>query len=127
MDYNILPNGNLEITCNRNDKPGLRDMLAKTHNDGILLAELLESTGWQPNGRLHQISPEDVAALTDAPMLTDDMTVEDDATVTVHGQVYWYPNYMVTNFMEELLNEGRTIFQRAEPVLESAPREAMSA
>lgn len=122
MDFKILPNGNLKITRNRKDKQELREMLAKTNDDRLLMAELLEFTGWQPNGQLYLISPEDVGALTDSPIITDDMTIEDDGAITVHGEVYWYPNYMVSNFMEELLRDGKTIFTKAETVAPDTPK-----
>lgn len=115
MDFKITENGNLEISRTRKDMADLREIRAREpNNDLIQLCEILELTGWAANGRLYQINPEDVAALTDAPMLADDVSYEDDGTVLVPGNVFWYSNYQVSNFFDVLYKEGKVIFQKAE-------------
>lgn len=114
MQFNITPNGNLEITCEENDKQDLQDMLDKsTHKDHGFLADLLENTGWSPNGQLHQVQPEWIAALTDAPILTNDLLYDLEDSPTVSGTVWWFPNYQVESFAETLIREGKVIFTKA--------------
>ena len=121
MNFNILANGNLEITLGRGDKNDTRELFERTPDDRLFMSELLEKTGWTPNGRLFQLKPEDVGGLTDSPIITDDRDIEDDGAVTVHGQVWWYPNYQVKHFGEELLKTGRAVFQLARTVGASTP------
>jgi hypothetical protein len=120
MNYKILANGNLEISLNRGDKRDIRELVESNPHDGIFMAELLEHTGWSPNGQLYQVNANDVGGLTDAPILTDERDFADDGTVTVRGRVWWYPNYAVKHFGKELLETGRTVFQVAPSIPESA-------
>ena len=114
MKFEFTPNGNLRIIAESADAEMLADMKTRNGtNDVGFMADMLEETGWSPNGRLLQVQPEDIAALTEAPILTDDRTIEDNGDVTVHGRVWWFPNYMVTNFADELIENGETIFSLA--------------
>lgn len=114
MRFCILNNGNLEIVTEEGDKAELQDILDKTpHRDHGFLADMLEYAGWQANGELFQVSPEHVGALTDAPILSDDVTTEDDGTVRVKGRVWWFPQYESTSFAETLLETGRVVFAAA--------------
>ncbi len=113
MEFNVLANGNLEIVAEDGDKEELQDLLSKSmHKDHGFLADLLEYTGWSGNGRLHQVQPELIGALTDAPILTDDMIFGDDGSEVV-GNVWWFPNYQVVSFAETLIRDGRVVFTKA--------------
>ena len=112
MKFEFTPNGNLRIVSEPGDADLLLDIKSQCgENDITFLSELLEQTGWAPNGQLMQIWPEDVAALTDSPILTDDMSIEDDGSVSVPGRVWWYPNYALSNWADVLLEEGAVVFQ----------------
>jgi hypothetical protein len=117
MKFTITDAGNLLISTEAGDAEMLADLYSKNGEDDLaFMADLLEETGWQPNGQLMAVNPEDIGALTEAPILTDDRTIEDDGSTTVHGKVWWYPNYMVKNFATEMINTGKTEFTSAEPV-----------
>jgi hypothetical protein len=116
MKFEILPNKNLKLELQRGDRKDIRELVKSNPDDRGFLAELLEHTGWEPNGSLFLLKPEDVGGLTEAPILTDDMSIEDDGSVTVHGNVWWYPSYMLHHFGEELLKDGYVIFPYAPPV-----------
>ncbi len=118
MKFEVTENSNLRISLeDEADREWLESLLAeeRSNNDILVLCELLEYTGWQPNGRLFQVNPEDIAALTDAPILSDDLRVADDGTVSVPGRVWWYPNYMLTHFGRQLLEQGSVLFHCAPP------------
>jgi hypothetical protein len=76
------------------------------HNDTQFLSELFEETGWTPNGHLMLVRPEDVGALTDSPLVTDDMTHEEDGSVKVYGAVWWFPEYELVNLADKLRKNG---------------------
>ena len=121
MKFNKLPNGALQIQSELEDLEALAAIKDRCGGDDVMfLAELLEYTGWQGNGRLFQVKPEDVGALTDAPLMTDDCRIEDDGTVQVFGSVWWFPNYMVTNFAEKLIEAGKVVFALGSPALSPA-------
>lgn len=118
------PNGNLVIVAEPQDAEMLADIQRRSGADDVLfMSELLEETGWNGNGVLMSIRPEDVGGLTDAPIVTDDRTIEDDGTVVVNGDVWWFPNYMVENFADTLIKNGRVTFTLAEEVQASRPEE----
>lgn len=123
MRFSINRYGNLVISRRRAEKSELQEILDKsTHKDHGFLADLLEHTGWGPNGRLAQVAPEDVGALTDAPILTDDLVIDDHGEMTVHGRVWWFPNYQIESFAETLIKTGKVTFQLApeEPAAKTA-------
>lgn len=116
MEFKILPNGNLEITCDAGNKEDLQGFLDNAaHKDHGFLAEILDYTGWGPNGQLSQVQPEWVGALTDSPILTDDLIFPDDGepTITAECKVWWFPNYQIESFAETLIKDGRVVFTAA--------------
>ena len=121
MKFETLPNGALQLQSELEDLEALAAIKDRCGGDDVMfLAELLEYTDWQGNGRLYQVNPEDVGALTDAPLMTDDCRIEDDGTVQVFGSVWWFPNYMVTNFAEKLIEAGKVVFALGSPALSPA-------
>lgn len=115
MKFKTLPNGNLEITCEEDEKADLQEVLDRvTHRDHGFLAEILEYTGWQSNGQIFQVQPEWVSALTESPILTDDILYDLEDSPTVSGTVWWFPNYQVESFAETLIRDGRVVFTAAQ-------------
>lgn len=102
MDITILPNGNLEIKLedsdDRDDIEGMRGA------DWWKLFEDKCGNGWGI------VEPEWIGALTDAPIVTDEYTFTDDEKHEVTGRVWWFPNYMVEDPVETLLERGRVVF-----------------
>src|SRR5579872_232493 len=58
------------------------------------LGEVIE---WQLGNGWSWVRPEDISALTDAPILSDDIEYNDHGDVVSVGAVYWYPQYDVTD------------------------------
>lgn len=117
MKIEKTSNGNLVIVAEPEDFEMLGEMKERVGaNDILFMSELLEETGWDGNGVLMSISPEDVGGLTDAPIVTDDRTIEDDGKVVVNGSVWWFPNYMIENFADTLIKTGRVTFALADEV-----------
>lgn len=111
MKYEITPNGNLLISSEPEDAEMLAHLKDINQGDDVtFLADLLDQTGWSGNGQLNTVRPEDIGALTDAPILSDDVTIEDDGHATVNGRVWWFPNYMITNFADVLIEKGQVVF-----------------
>lgn len=127
MKYEITPNGNLLFTSEPDDAEMLAEL--KERHEGVdvaFLDDLLEKAGWSTNGHLQSILPEDVGALTDSPIVTDDMSFVRDGEHVVNGRVWWFPDYQVKNFADVLIEKGSVLFRlapdiEAQPLADSAP------
>ena len=116
MQFSVLPNGNLSIQMsNRADRAWLEEAVEKYPNDNSFLAKLLEHTGWQANGKLQQIAPIDIGALTDSPLLASEAYPEDDGLMAVpkDAAVWFYNDYALRHFGAVMLDRGGVVFHRA--------------
>tara|TARA_S200002703_G_scaffold156509_1_gene162305 strand:+ start:159 stop:740 length:582 start_codon:yes stop_codon:yes gene_type:complete len=109
VSFDILSNENLLITCN--DAEQLKELIEKYPDERELLQELLESSGYLGNDWYCLWD----VGLTQAPVVAMGMltgmvegTEEDD-----FENIWWYPNYQVSNFAEILLEKGSVEFVRA--------------
>lgn len=85
----------------------------KQLNEEHILAELLESAGYIGNGWA-VIAPEDIGALTSAPIVGYMPNYNDDGKVTDAEAIYWFPRYMVESFIDTLLEKSEVLFEKAE-------------
>lgn len=62
------------------------------------------------------VPPEDIGALTDATILTQDASFGDDGRVVLEpdATVYWFPNYQILDPVAELYNKGFVDFPKGE-------------
>ncbi|MFA6089980.1 MAG: hypothetical protein WC755_09050 [Candidatus Woesearchaeota archaeon] len=109
VNLKILDNGNLEITPTP-------DALAESERflslaTQIALDELFED--WICNG-WGWVQPEQIGALTAAPIITDEFDIDDDGKFIANGNIWWFFNYAVENEVENLLKNGKLIFTKAE-------------
>lgn len=56
------------------------------------------------------IRPEEIAALTDAPIVSDRTERDEDGTLVKIGRVYWFPSYQIESPVQTLYDAGRVIF-----------------
>jgi hypothetical protein len=106
VSFDILPNKNLLITCN--DAEELKELIEKYSDERELLQELLEVSGYLGNDWYCLWD----VGLTEAPVVGYGMfEVEDE---TDFENIWWYPNYQVSNFAEILLEKGNVEFVSAE-------------
>ena len=76
-----------------------------------ILADLLEDhlcNGWE------FIRPEEIGALTAAPILTDSAVRDDQGKLLSVEQVYWFPDYAVRCELDELMENGEVFFPGVE-------------
>lgn len=75
--------------------------------------DVLESSGALGDGWC-LVSPEDIGALTDAPIIGYGIDVDDRGNYSLRGSwVWWYPDYAITDPLEELKKNGEVIFSIA--------------
>ena len=81
------------------------------HGIHAALCALLEDhlcNGWE------MVPPEDIGALTAAPILSDEIRRDEEGRVMEVGRVFWYPDYAVRDEIEELRRDLVLVFQGAE-------------
>lgn len=79
----------------------------RAYDDAGVLLRLLEPhlcNGWT--------SPksEEVGALTDSLLLSDDFEYSEQEDRSAYGNLYWDPDYAVTDYVKELLINGEVVF-----------------
>lgn len=111
MRFEITKGNSLRLIA-EDDDALLLELRERNGNDDVgFVADLLEHTGWQPNGKLYRINPVDVGALTDSPLITDSISWTEDGRPIVNGNVWWYPNYACVDLAEQLVASGSVLFQ----------------
>ena len=89
----------------------VRAIAAKEIDADSKLAEVIE---WQLCNGWEFLRPEEVGALTDAPILSDDVERDTQGNVTHVGKIYWWPQYERFDPVEQLLEQGTIIFMPGE-------------
>lgn len=102
----VQPDGKLKIVLTPEGRQRIMEEGLQQKPTDEALYDLLERplcNGWS------WIPPEAIGALTAAPILSDDATVDDDGDWQV-GRVFWHGNYMVEDPIESLLTQGYVMF-----------------
>lgn len=114
MRYAETTNGHLNLIAEPEDAEMLSDLFDRHgHNDTEFLAHLFESTGLSPNGQLHLVNPCDVGALTDAPIVSDEVCRNEDGEVIRVGKLWWFPHYAIQSLPDRLVKDGQVLLASA--------------
>lgn len=106
-----LDNGNLSLTLTKDGEEELLDKGENINEDEKLLQELLEDAfgnGWT------YIYPEQIDALTNAPIIGYDVDIDDKGVLVNVDKVWWYPDYQIKNPIEVMLRDGSVEFISAD-------------
>lgn len=101
MTITRLKNGNLEMTANVNERSEIKHLLRNPILTMIVKESQFIATflGGDPMGdgiSYEQVAPEEVGALTGAPLISDG------------EHIYGHMQYAITNFLDELV-AGRSV------------------
>lgn len=101
----------LYIRLTKEGKDEINSFVDKTEMDA-----LYELTEYQwTNGMLQIVSPEEIGALTDAPILSTDYEyVSENTDDKEYHNIFWFPNYCIQSVIEILKNTGSVFFNREE-------------
>lgn len=110
-EFEKQPNGNLRIVLLEEGRESVEEIAAKEITADSKLAETIE---WQLSNGWSFLRPEDIASLTDAPMLSEEADFDNQGTAYNVGKVYWYPQYDVRDPVAQLLENGYVEFVRGE-------------
>jgi len=96
-------NGDLRITL----LPEAREDVQEISSSQQLSADakLAETIEWHLGEGWSFVNPEDIGALTEAPILSEDVDYDNRGQAKV-GVVFWYPEYEVKDPVEQLLENG---------------------
>lgn len=110
LTYSQTPQGALTLQIDEEGREELREIVSRArHLDHDVLAEMLDR--FQANGMLYPINPEFVfVGLTSAPVITDDIEYDEAGETNVTGNVWWYPDYQIRSFVDDLLQFGSVTF-----------------
>lgn len=114
--FTVLPNGNLEIALTAEGK----EMIAETqdwlsrHPDVTYRVSLEELIEWYTCNGWEWVQPYEISALTDSPILSEDVQRDILGNVTGCGKVYWFPAYEVRSPEDVLVRTGRVVFEGVE-------------
>ncbi len=108
----ILDNGNLEIKRNISRKDFKELYLDKKRKDYIRpeWGNILDESRYLGNGW------EDLKGhlgLTDSPIIGHDVIRDDDEHIIEADKVWWFPEYMIIDELEELLKNKKVVFRMA--------------
>lgn len=107
----------LEIKATKEGKKYIKEQF-KSHpedlicgfqgNYNMLWCDLLEI--YSCNGSYSIIKPEDIGALTDAPIIASEVSYNDDGEIELpeDAKIWWLSDYMVLDEME-ILRTGKTV------------------
>lgn len=110
ISYEITDEG-LVFTADAEDREEIQELMAKYHDPDSrynwydMEGEVFEHATC--NG-LSRVNPEDIGALTDSPIYSE-FSLNDDDTYDDDAEFFWYPNYMVSDYIEVLMDEGRVV------------------
>jgi|GEM_PF-2409048 len=115
VTFSLDNDKDLVISLNKNiTKKSRKEFLDDTkdyHSDQRFM-ELIEDflcNGWD------WVNAEDIGALTEAPLLTNDIEIDDQGNVIKVGIIYKYEMYQVYDPVEEIFSEGKIILTKHEP------------
>src|SRR5687767_457297 len=93
--------------------PQGREVIETAHAEGEntdseqFMHDLFE---WHTCNGWEWIAPEEIGALTDAPILSDSVERDDQGRLMKVGDVYWFPNYQVESAVQTLHDTGKVTF-----------------
>ena len=106
-----LPDGNLRIQLlpeHRQDVQEIQD-----NEEWGITIKFLEVIEYQLCNGWREVRPEEIGALTDAPILTDDWDENDMGELTRIDNVWWLPEYAVVDEVQKILDQGYIDFTLA--------------
>jgi hypothetical protein len=110
-DFEKLADGNLRIALREEARQDVQEIADQELDADSELAEVIE---WQLSNGWSLLRPEDIGALTDAPILSEELDADEQGNILSVGTVYWYPQYDVTDPVTQLLHNGYVDFVRGE-------------
>lgn len=113
VNCQVLPSGDLLVTADNET----RSEIARSMNDSQYRGTLADI--FEPHSCNGSYTPFDAGegnpfvGLTSSPCIAETMTCDDDGERDIDGRMWWFPDYMLRDPLDELKSRGRTIFSLA--------------
>lgn len=111
LDISVLDNGNLRLSV----RDGMLDDAKEDFSNGYLKDhEIFEP--YSCNGSYELFDAGDAnpfVGLTDAPCIAESMDYLEDGTKEIIGRFWYYSDYQLSYWFEELIDNGEVIFTLA--------------
>jgi hypothetical protein len=104
IEFKELENGDLRLSLIDSQRENLEDVVNndKLGDFGKLFkaTESYWTNGWGVTSadQLHQLS--------EAPVIVEDLSVEDDGSITLYGKAWFQGDYMIKSAVETILEKG---------------------
>jgi hypothetical protein len=108
VEFTKLSNGDLRISLLPEGREEAVEISKTNKSTNAKFTEIIMHqicNGWDV------LRPEEVGALTDSLILSDDSEFDDEGEVITIGNVWWFPNYQILDEVEELLKNGYVDFE----------------
>lgn len=110
VEFEVLKDGPLHITLLADQRAEVEEIVADSQLSGDeKLERVIE---WHLGNGWEWLLPEEISALTDAPLLSQEVERDDLNHIISLGAVYWYREYEVLDPVQELLTHGFVDFTR---------------
>lgn len=107
MKLTTTPKGHLIISIDLKDPLDIDAVSEATSIEDFV------ATHFEPNGQIEQCRPEEIGALTAAPILVRGTTRDEDYNLLAAEEVWWFPAYETTDPLEILREKGEVLFTAA--------------
>lgn len=118
IKFTELQNGNLRLTLSEDGTKYYDEAVQIIQNNSAISALLTLTEYYWTNG-WGVLEADELHQMSQAPVIVQDYTIEDDGSRTLYGKAWYYPNYMILNPLEEILKEGYVDFTLWEDFQES--------
>lgn len=109
----IQPDGGLKLTADNAMRAHIAHQLREGNRDRVLWDAFEDEIN---NGGFTPFDAGDAnpfVGLTSAPCIAESMTTEDSGENVVIGRLWWFPDYMIRDELEELRDRGRVVYTLA--------------
>lgn len=113
-EFDILPGGNLRISLTEEGKQERDDIQSGKFYAGDYKRDIGYWTEYQLGNGWEFLRPEEIGALTDAPILAENVKRREDGEYIGVAWVFWYPDYAIRNPVDVLLRDGSVEFRRGD-------------
>jgi hypothetical protein len=111
----VLDNGHLKISLTPEWRVELEALIADEQSYVLRWEALMEEV--VANSEYTMLLPEDIGALTSAPIIGHGFYWGEDANrllPNLDAKVWWFPDYQVVDEFEAMLRDGFVIFTKAD-------------
>ena len=110
----ILDSGNLLVIANNETRKHIKKRYIEKEFKDSIYSDLFE--GYETNGSYTPFNASygrPFVGLTEAPCVAESMNYDDEGEPIIEGRLWWFPDYMIRDPLQELKNKGRVVFALA--------------